>query len=47
MKKKLVVLFVVCSLLLSLAGCGTSYQEATSENNGKNFCDGYFTMITM
>lgn len=45
MKKKLIALLVMCLLLLSLVGCSVTYQEATSENNGEDFCAGYFTTI--
>lgn len=44
MKKKLIALFVICFMLLSLVGCGKSYQEAT-ETHGGNVGNGYFTTI--
>lgn len=45
MKKKLIVLFVMCSLLLSLVGCGKSYQESTKSNDNYVIGKGYFTKV--
>jgi hypothetical protein len=45
MKKKIVVLFIMCALTLSLVGCTKSYEEATQESK-KDYGDGYFTVVT-
>ena len=44
MKKKLIVLFMICLILFSLVGCGKSYQEATNSNES-GIGEGYFTTV--
>lgn len=45
MNKKLIVLLTIFILIFSLVGCATTYQEATGENDEKDFCNGYFTVV--
>ena len=44
MKKKLIVLLIMCLFILSLVGCGKSYQE--SANINENFTNKeHFTIV--
>ena len=48
-KKRLLSVALAVVMVVCLAGCGTTYQEATgqTENNvSGSFCNGYFTKIT-
>ena len=44
MKKKLLRIITTCALVLSLTGCGTSYEDATEQTNTPA-ANGYFTSI--
>lgn len=44
MKKKFIVLLIMCLLALSLVGCSQSYQDATKTHK-ETICQGYFTTI--
>lgn len=49
MKKKFLSVMIVLSMVLYLAGCGKTYQEATGQTESKSnddFGNGYFTVIT-
>ncbi len=49
MKKKILSVMIVLSMVLCLAGCGKTYQEATGQTETKSnddFGNGYFTVIT-
>lgn len=49
MKKRIASIILVAVLLLSLSGCGSSYQEAESQTESgisKDFGNGYFTVVT-
>ena len=44
MKRKLIALFMLCLVLLSLVGCGKNYQEAVKPD--KTYTgNGYFTTV--
>lgn len=46
MKKKLLLLLIICILSLSLVGCTSkSYEEVIKESE-KDYGSGYFTVIT-
>ena len=44
MKKKLLKIIIGCALVLSLTGCGASYQNATEQTNTP-VANGHFTTI--
>lgn len=49
MKKRLLSVVLAVVMVVCLAGCGTTYQEATgqTESNARDdFGNGYFTVIT-
>lgn len=46
MKKKVIALLLMCLMVFSCVGCGKTYQEATNTNGKKDYCNGYFTVIT-
>lgn len=47
MKKRMIVLLTILTLMFLLTGCSkTTYQEAINKNNVEDFANGYFTAIT-
>lgn len=47
--KKQILIVALAVVMVHLAGCGTTYQEATGQtesNTGGDFGNGYFTVIT-
>lgn len=49
MKKRLLVVALAVVMVVCLAGCGTTYQEATGQTESNtigDFGNGYFTKIT-
>lgn len=49
MKKRILIVALAVVMAVCLAGCGTTYQEATGQtesNSGDDFGNGYFTKIT-
>ena len=49
MKKRLLIVALAVVMVVCLAGCGTTYQEATGQKESRtsgDFGNGYFTKIT-
>lgn len=49
MKKRILSVVMAVVMVVCLAGCGTTYQEATGQterNTSGDFGNGYFTVIT-
>jgi hypothetical protein len=46
MKKKLFTVLLICVMVLTFVGCGTTYQEAAATSNEKDYANGYFTVLT-
>lgn len=49
MKKRLLSVALAVVMAVCLAGCGTTYQEATGQaesNSSSDFGNGYFTKVT-
>lgn len=49
MKKRLLIAVLSVVMVVCLAGCGTTYQEATGQaesNSDDDFAGGYFTVIS-